>query len=37
MNWKTPISLRIKKARISKSQVKAIMNIFFDIDVMKNE
>jgi hypothetical protein len=31
MHWKTPISLRMEKARMSKSKVKAIMIVFFDI------
>jgi hypothetical protein len=31
MHWKTPISLKIKKARMRKSKVKAIMIVIFNI------
>ncbi|GFT80842.1 putative mariner transposase [Trichonephila clavipes] len=31
MHWKTPTSPRAKKARMSKSQFKAMMIVFFDI------
>jgi hypothetical protein len=31
MHWKTPTSPRMKKARMSKSKVKAMMIVFFDI------
>jgi hypothetical protein len=31
MHWKTPTSLIMKKARMSKSKVKAMMIVFFDI------
>jgi hypothetical protein len=31
MHWKTPTSPRMEKARMSKSKVKAVMIVFFDI------
>jgi hypothetical protein len=31
MHWETPTLLRMKKARMSKSKVKAMMIVFFDI------
>jgi hypothetical protein len=31
MHWKTPNSLRMKKARMSKVKVKVMMIVFFDI------
>lgn len=31
MHWKTPASPRMKKARMSKSRVKAMLIVFFDI------
>jgi hypothetical protein len=31
MHWKTPTSPRMKKARMSKSKVGAMMIVFFDI------
>jgi hypothetical protein len=31
MHWKTPTSPRMKKARMSKSKVKAMMIVFFEI------
>lgn len=30
MHWKTPASLRMKKARISKSKFKAMLIVFFE-------
>jgi len=30
MHWKTPTSLRMKKAQISKSKFKAMLIVFFD-------
>ncbi|XP_072380520.1 protein GVQW3-like [Diabrotica undecimpunctata] len=37
MYWKTPASPRMKKARMSKSKIKAMLIVFFDINIVMTE